>query len=271
MDDNLLYKSEEYRGFTIKVYYDDIAESPREWDNLGTIYSNSRSYDPDKHSIDEILNDERTGLSDEFKKNYIWLKIRGYEHSGLTISCNGGYPYNDPWDSGLFGIIAVSKADAIKEYGKKICTKEVRERALRCLEGEVETLDMYYTGETYGYIIEDEDGCEIESCWGYFGSEWVDKDIIPECKSIIDHEIEAQEKEHEKNLDKVKANILLLMGNTFYYIGESFRVGHDMFGLPIIQKATESKGRIREEFYNTISLAELPETVLEDMVNLIGK
>ena len=114
-----LYKTEEYRGYTINVYYDTDSQSPREWDNLGTIYSNSRSYDPDKHSIDEILNDEGTGLSDEFKKNYIWLKIRGYEHSGLTISCEGGYPYNDPWDSGLFGIIAVSKADAIKEYGKK--------------------------------------------------------------------------------------------------------------------------------------------------------
>ena len=265
-----LYKTEEYRGYTINVYYDTDPQSPREWDNLGTIYSNSRNYDPDKHSIDEILNDEGTGLSDEFKKNYIWLKIRGYEHSGLTISCNGGYPYNDPWDSGLFGIIAVSKADAIKEYGKKICTKEVRERALRCLEGEVETLDMYYTGETYGYVIEDEDGCEIESCWGYFGSEWVDKDIIPECKSIIDHEIEAQEKEHEKNLDKVKANILLFVGDTFFSGMECFRVSSDMFGLPVIEKARLKKGRLRDEFFDMVPLQEVPESVLEDMVKLIA-
>jgi len=270
MDDNLLYKSEEYRGFTIKVYYDDNAESPREWDNLGTIYSNSRNYDPDRHSIEEIIDDETGGLDKEFVKNHIMLDIYAYEHGGITLSTSRGGQFSDTWDSGLFGIIAVSKKKAIKEFGKKICTKEVRERALRCLEGEVETLDMYYTGETYGYVIEDEDGCEIESCWGYFGSEWVDKDIIPECKSIIDHEIEAQEKEHEKNLDKVKANILLFVGDTFFSGMECFRVSSDMFGLPVIEKARLKKGRLRDEFFDMVPLQEVPESVLEDMVKLIA-
>jgi hypothetical protein len=268
MEDRL-YKNEEYRGYTIKVFYDYDAESPRAWDNLGTIYSNSRNYNPDKHSIEEILNDEGTGMSDDFKKNYIWLKIRGYEHSGLTISVSGGYPYDDPWDSGLFGIIAMSKEDAIKNWGKKICTKEVREKALKCLKGEVETLDQYYTGDVYGFVIEDEDENEIDSCWSYYGSEWVDKELIPECKSIIDNEIKHKENLHNERIEKVKANITSFKGDTFFSGLEFFRVSSDMFGQPVIEKARLEKGRLRDEFFDTVTLQDVPESVLEDMASLI--
>ncbi len=269
MDDRI-YKQEEYRGYTIKVLYDDNPQSPREWDNLGTIYSNHRRYDPDGHSIDEIIDDETGKLDKEFVKSHIMLEIYAYEHGGITISTGRGGQFSDPWDSGLFGIIAVSKEKAIKEYGKKICTKEVREKALKYLEGEIETLDQYYTGDVYGYVIEDEDECEIDSCWGYYGSEWVDKDLIPECKAIIDHTIEAQEKKHEENLDKVKTNILLFVGDTFFSGLEFFRVSSDMFGLPVIEKARLKKGRLRDEFFNMVSLQEVPDSVLDDMVKLIA-
>ena len=269
MEDRI-YKQEEYRGYTIKVLYDYDPESPRAWDNLGTIYSNSRSYDPDGHSIEEIIDSETGKLDKEFVKNHIMLHIYAYQHSGITISTSRGGQFSDPWDSGLFGIIAISNEDAIKNWGKQICTKEVREKALKCLEGEVETLDQYYTGDVYGFIIEDEDGCEIDSCWGYYGSEWIDKDLIPECKAIIDHAIEAQEKKHEENLDKVKTNILLFVGDTFFSGLEFFRVSSDMFGLPVIEKARLKKGRLRDEFFNTVSLQDVPESVLEDMVKLIA-
>ena len=269
MSDDRLYKKEEYRGYSIGIYYDYDPESPRSWDNLGTIYSNSRRYNPDGHKIEEILNDEETGMSEDFKKNYIWLKIRGYEHIGLTISVSGGYPYNDPWDSGLFGIIAVSKERAVKEFGKKICTKKVRERAIACLTGEVETLDDYYTGNVYGFVIENEDGDEIDSCWGYFGNDYIDKDMIPECKSIIDADIENREKVHNERIETVKTNIMILMGNTFIFGNDCYRIAGDMFNLPVIEKATAQGGRIREEFYNNINLADIPESVLEDMSRLV--
>jgi hypothetical protein len=269
MEDRLC-KQEEYRGYTIKVLFDYDPQSPREWDNLGTIYSNSRRYDPDKHSLGEILNDEETGFSEDFKKNYIWLKIRGYEHSGLTISVSGGYPYNDPWDSGLFGVIAMSKEDAIKNWGKKICTKKVREKALEHLEAEVETLDQYYTGDVYGYVIENEDGDEIDSCWGYFGYEWIDKEMIPECKAIIDNDIRKREEKHCERIEKVKSNIILLIGCTFIDGSNAYRVTNTpLFSMPMIEKATQVKGMIRDNFYNEVKLSDVPEDVLENMVSVI--
>ena len=41
------YKTIEYRGYNINVKYDFDPQSPREWDNLGVIYSNHRNYSPD--------------------------------------------------------------------------------------------------------------------------------------------------------------------------------------------------------------------------------
>ena len=103
MDDRI-YKQEEYRGYTIKVLYDDDPHDPREWDNLGTIYSNHRRYDPDGHSIEEII-DSDGKLDREFVKNHIMLDIYAYEHGGITLSTSSGGQFSDPWDSGLFGII----------------------------------------------------------------------------------------------------------------------------------------------------------------------
>ena len=156
--------------YLVKVFYDEWCDSPRDMcDNIDTIYSNHRHYDPDGHSIDEIL-DENDNLSKDFLDSHIWIKVRGYEHSGMTISTSGGYPYNDPWDSGLFGIIAMSKDHAIKNFGgKKICTKQVKERALAYMESNIKVLDSYLQGECYVFEILDENGECIDSCGGFIG------------------------------------------------------------------------------------------------------
>ena len=76
----------EYKGMTIRISYDENAESPREWDNVGTIYSNHRDYNPDGHKIDEIENEDGELVSEELDRKFIWLPIYYYEHSGLSVS-----------------------------------------------------------------------------------------------------------------------------------------------------------------------------------------
>lgn len=46
-----------YKGHEIGIYYDEYAESPRAWDNLSMIYSNSRRYNPDGLDIDDLMNE----------------------------------------------------------------------------------------------------------------------------------------------------------------------------------------------------------------------
>lgn len=71
-----------YKGRQIKIYYDETAESPRSWDNLGTIYSNSLRYSPDGVSIDDLRNEaginQFEGLDHliaQLSKNYIAMRV----------------------------------------------------------------------------------------------------------------------------------------------------------------------------------------------------
>lgn len=54
--------------------------------------------------------------------------------------------------------------------------------AEKYLKSEVETYDQYLTGDVYGYVIEDKEGEELDSCWGFYGEEY----CLEEAKSIAD-------------------------------------------------------------------------------------
>lgn len=197
----------EYKGMTIRICYDDNAYSPRSWDNVGTIYSNHRWYNPDGHNIDEIENEEGKLVSEELDRRFIWLPVYCYEHSGLSVSTKRDYPYNDRWDSGLFGIIAVEKDCLRRDCGWKAITKKRREQILRSLEGEIETFDSYCRGEVYGFVIEDESEERIDSCFGYYGDEGM-KDAIYDAKDSIDSELERREREERiAMMDALKKHI----------------------------------------------------------------
>jgi hypothetical protein len=71
----------------------------------------------------------------------------------------------------MVGCIYVSKAKAVKEWGKKICTAKVKTRAIAYLRGEIENLDQYVTGTVYGFEVYDRDEELVDSCFGYYGHE----------------------------------------------------------------------------------------------------
>lgn len=110
----------------------------------------------------------------------IYLPLYLYDHSGITMSTGS---FSCSWDSGLVGWIFCTGTTAIREWGKTRLTKKVIESARKYLEGEVETYDQYLTGQIYGFTIYEhvegyspEDGEQIDSCWGFFssnyGSDW---------------------------------------------------------------------------------------------------
>ena len=49
--------------------------------------------------------------------------------------------------------------------------RKITERAKACLQSEVEVYDQYLTGEVYGFRVLGEDDTEVDSCWGFFGSD----------------------------------------------------------------------------------------------------
>jgi hypothetical protein len=153
--------------------------------------------------VDEKINEM---IQSTIEKHYITLPLYLYDHSGITMSTS---PFSCPWDSGQVGIIYISKAKALVEYGWKRLTKSNRAKIISYLVSEVEVYDQYLTGDCYGYHVHklDEDG-EIEdesdildSCWGFFGHDWEENGLFEHAKPAIDYHIKqmAEAEEHYRN------------------------------------------------------------------------
>ena len=99
---------------------------------------------------------------------YLVFPVFAYIHSGIALSTS---PFSCRWDSGQIGFAVLSRADILKEYGWKRITRERRERLHRYLQNELAEIQAYANGEVYGYIIEDEEGNEVESCWGFYSED----------------------------------------------------------------------------------------------------
>lgn len=149
--------------FTLEIVSDNDPVSPREWDNLGTIYYSSSRYTlgdkcVSKDEIEAIMAD----------KDMIYLPVYAYIHSGIVMNTTG---FSCPWDSGMSGIIAVSK-DKVREFFKvKRITKAILDKVNSGLKGEVETYSQYLGGEVYCYLIKDDSGDIVDSCGGFYSEE----------------------------------------------------------------------------------------------------
>lgn len=182
--------------FVLKVEQDECGESPREWDNLGTMVCSHRRYNlgDEQVSNTENYNGWDELLKGEYgsEKDIIALPLYLYDHSGITMNTTG---FSCPWDSGQVGWIYVDKEKVRKEFNVKRISKKLRQRVEQILVGEVNTYDQYLQGDVYGFTLEDKDGNHIDSCWGFYGTDWM-------TNGILDH----VGKEHEdlvKNLEWV--------------------------------------------------------------------
>ena len=173
-------ESIEYKHHTIHIYYDEEPATPREWDNLGTMtcFHNRYKLGDDHLMSVEVLQE----LVEE--PDVIALPLFLYDHSGISMRTNRSYPFDCPWDSGQVGYIWVSKQDVRREYSVKRISQKTLERALGVLESEVEIYDQYLTGQVFGYVVENEAGEHLDSCWGFYGDP-ADY-MTPEAMSFVD-------------------------------------------------------------------------------------
>ena len=180
----------------VRVIQDSSTDSPREWDNIGTIaYKHSRYTlgeeeisDPIDWLVDKIGYTEegvqriankmgadyysdkvKVYLECIFDDKFIVHTVYLYDHSGQSISVN---PFGCRWDSRQLGYIYCTKEKALQEFGGKVVTAKVRQRALDCMESEIKTYNQYLNGDVYGFVVEDEEGDELDSCWGFYGTDF---------------------------------------------------------------------------------------------------
>ena len=174
----MIIETIEYRGYNINVYSDESPESPREWDNLGTMVCFHNRYNlGDKHNMDI---EELKELAQ--RKCVIALPLYLYDHSGLTMRTT---PFSCPWDSGQVGYIYVTKEKVLKEFNRKRVNKPLRQRVEALLKCEIETYDLYLTGQVYGFSTETPQGDCLDSCYGFYGDD-EQRNMIEEAKKGID-------------------------------------------------------------------------------------
>ena len=75
--------------------------------------------------------------------------------------------------------------------------------ARRCAQGEINTYLSWANGDVYGYVVEDENGEHLDSCWGFYGEpEFAEE----EAKSIVKW-YEDQETEEENAIAERLAQV----------------------------------------------------------------
>lgn len=89
--------------YRIEIFYDEFGDSPRNWDNLGTMICFHNRYTlGDKHDYDT---DDYNGWGEMEKAIIkdndvaIILPLYLYDHSGITIATS---PFGCRWDSGVY-------------------------------------------------------------------------------------------------------------------------------------------------------------------------
>lgn len=159
---------------TITIKQDSNPESPRKWSNMGTMIAFHGRYalGDEGHGFDtEDYNgwdDMEAGIRKQFGRDAIILPLYLYDHSGITMNTTG---FSCRWDSGRVGFI-VAGLDKVREcFGIKRVTAKQRQRAVESLVSEVAVYDQYLTGDVYGFVVEDDDGNVVDSCWGFYGSD----------------------------------------------------------------------------------------------------
>lgn len=230
--------------YIYKIETDDTPESPREWDNLGTMACWHRRYslgdvqpkcdtqtyladligwDDDKQqavydywfgkgsgTYTEIHEGARIKLQErikeEFDKLFISLPLYLYDHSGLTMSTGG---FSCPWDSGQVGLIYISRAKAREEFHIKHVSKAWAEKIRGYLKDEVETYDQYLTGDVWGFqLYEVPEGVDPEE----LGEEEIEAlEEVESCYGFFGEE--AAEEEAKENLAYYEEHYAELMFN----------------------------------------------------------
>lgn len=156
-------------NLTVRLEQDQNAQSPRGDSDLGTMVCWHRGYDlGDSHNYSDP---QEFIESEEYRHAAIVLPLGLYDHSGITMYIGSRAHQFDPggWDSGQVGYIYISKEKIRQEYGVKRISKKLLARVEQYLRNEVKTYDDYLTGNVWGFIVEDEDGNTVDSCWGFIG------------------------------------------------------------------------------------------------------
>ena len=189
-------------GCNISIYHDDgIGGGPDEWKDEGLfLVGFHRDFTVDRESYTQELvaslfdkNRYEDGSKNleavEVAKQYNVFPLEAYIHSGVVLALQneGNFP-DRQWDVSLIGAVFISKKEAKTKM-------KARKLALTLIK----TWNDYLSGNVYGFQVEDNDGNDVDSCWGFYG-DYEKSGILDEARSIADYHAKKERAKHEKKL-----------------------------------------------------------------------
>jgi len=135
----------------------DIQDPRAAWDHIGVMYCEHNTHTLGDKDAEHPKNVDHVCA----------LPLYLYDHSGITMNTTG---FSCPWDSGQVGAIYIPKVDA-DEWLKPDGTYDMPAME-KILKAEVTEYDQFLTGDVWGYVIENDEGEEVESCWGFYGESY---------------------------------------------------------------------------------------------------
>lgn len=165
-----------FKHITIEIEQDDSAGNPRnEFDHISTFYGpkQGRYLIGGKKDV-ELYEWELSATIKEFKKEGSVV---------VEFESNAGTCY-----------AVVERRQMQKEYlDYGYSMRKALYHARQCAKGEINEWLAFCNGEVYGYIIKDEDGETLDSCWGYYGRQYAEE----EAQSVAEHWENEKEKEEQ--------------------------------------------------------------------------
>lgn len=216
-----IYHKETYKNHNIEIFYDENTENPlHAWDVwIGEmwVWGYSFGHHNNEGSMAEVFEEH---IDDP---RYRLIPLSVYDHSGVKVYT--GTHQKCRWDSGALGCIIID-LESLPEWAEGENVEQLDKYA----EQMVETLNRYLSGEVYGFVISDENGEELDSCWGYYedvheywypngnGSGVLPKrrdgELLREIKSTVDGIVAKKHKNHFENVKAWVRNRVPLLYRT---------------------------------------------------------
>jgi len=214
------YETLQHRDFEIQICYHHDAMNPfDDWDGLPSIQANGGRHNFEYSSGEDIADyieskisywqvihhqkalceildiphEDLAGYTADEKVDEIYSDISSSNMSQLAQLCE---MFNIPHvhetqsysRSNWADVLVVVTDTNIKEWG--IHPKKAHENA----ESAARLFENWASGEVFGYVVEDKDGEELDSCWGFYGNEHEKSGLMEYATNAIDCHIHNKRK-----------------------------------------------------------------------------
>lgn len=173
--------AEDYKGLKIRIDYDggpiDTPDDTGD-DSLFLVHYHMQFEVHNENISKEVLaawyRGEENAELKAIEKRWKIYPVAAYIHSGVVLALGDGRSFPDyRWDVSHVGAVLVEK----KTYKTPAKMRAAAESLVR-------EWNYHLSGEVYGYVIEDDDGNHLDSCWGYVGEMG---DCLSEARRAADH------------------------------------------------------------------------------------